>query len=145
VRPIISRSIMPVEHLSYADIANRLGTSAAAARSLARRLRLPRILDNRGHAIVSIDFAEIAHNKRPAPDRPPDDQAVMDGMIAIRERLAVLGAELAAERERAADDRAAAQRDRGRLDQIATSVAELKVVAQATAARPLPWWRRWGL
>ena len=80
---------------------------------------------------------EHQHQARPAPDRPSDDQAVMAAMAAIKERLAVLEAEMAAERKRA-------QREAERLDQVITNVAVLKATVEVTAARPRPWWRRWG-
>ena len=56
---------MPVETLTYAALGARLTISAAAARSLAKRLRLPRSLSSDGKALVSVDLAEIRHSPRP--------------------------------------------------------------------------------
>ena len=44
---------MSIESLTYADLAGRLGTSHEAARSLVRRLRLPRQMGNDGTVRVT--------------------------------------------------------------------------------------------
>jgi hypothetical protein len=56
---------MPVEMLTYAALGERIGSSAEAARALAKRLRLPRQRANDGKALVAVDLAEINHT--PAP------------------------------------------------------------------------------
>ena len=48
---------MPVEQLTYAQIAERLGVSSEAARALAKRMRLPRSRANDGKTLVAIDLA----------------------------------------------------------------------------------------
>jgi hypothetical protein len=50
---------MSVESLTYADLAGRLGTSREAARSLVRRLKLPRQTGNDGTARVNVDLAGL--------------------------------------------------------------------------------------
>ena len=50
---------MSIECLTYADLADRLGTTQEAARSLVRRLRLPRQTGNDGKVRINIDLAEI--------------------------------------------------------------------------------------
>src|SRR5262245_63845837 len=60
---------MPVESLTYAALAERLGCSPEAARALAKRLRLPRQKANDGKALVVVDLAEIDH--KPLPARSP--------------------------------------------------------------------------
>ena len=62
---------MPVEMLTYADLADRLKISPEAARALAKRLRLPRSLSNEGKALVRVDLTEIQHKAL-----PPGHQAV---------------------------------------------------------------------
>ena len=52
---------MPVETLTYAALGARLTISPKAARSLAKRLRLPRSLSDDGKALVSVDLAEYSH------------------------------------------------------------------------------------
>jgi hypothetical protein len=52
---------MSAESLTYADLADRLGTSREAARSFVRRLKLPRQTGNDGTTWVNVDLAEIQH------------------------------------------------------------------------------------
>ena len=60
---------MSVESLTYAALADRLGTTQKAARSLTRRLRLPRQTGNDGKVRINIDLAEIQY--KPLPARSP--------------------------------------------------------------------------
>jgi hypothetical protein len=60
---------MPVELLTYAALGERLNCFPEAARSLAKRLRLPRQLANDGKALVVVDVAELSH--KPMPARSP--------------------------------------------------------------------------
>jgi hypothetical protein len=106
---------MPVEQLCYEDIGQRLNISPGAARALARRLHLPRVLDNGGRALIAIDFTEIAHRKRALPERPAEDRA---DIVALKERVATLVAELAVERERTAGVQAAFEREKDRADRL---------------------------
>jgi hypothetical protein len=123
---------MATENLTYAEIGTRLGVSAHAARALARRLHLPRVLDNQGRARVAIDFAEIQHKPQPtAPaGRPDDDHA---NVAALQERVAALVAELAAERERSAGHRADLERERERANRIMTAYERLAAVHEQMA------------
>ena len=50
---------MPIETLTYAALGARLRISSQAARSLAKRLGLPRSVSEDGKALVSVDLAEI--------------------------------------------------------------------------------------
>jgi hypothetical protein len=65
---------MSIESLTYAELSDRLGTSPEAARSLARRLRLPRKPGNDGKARVTVDLAEIQYISR----CPPGHRAVTE-------------------------------------------------------------------
>jgi hypothetical protein len=56
---------VPVETLTYAALGARLTISPNAARSLVKRLRLPRSLSDDGKAMVSVDLTEIRHKRRP--------------------------------------------------------------------------------
>ena len=60
---------MSIESLTYADLAGRLGTSHEAARSLVRRLRLPRQMGNDGAVRINIDLAEIQYKPLPTVHR----------------------------------------------------------------------------
>src|SRR5215510_1430792 len=53
--------LMSVETLTYAALGAHLKISPEAARSLAKRLRLPRSLSHDGKALVTVDLAEIRH------------------------------------------------------------------------------------
>jgi hypothetical protein len=60
---------MATENLTYADLGERLGVSAQAARALAQRLRLPRQKANDGKILVAVDMTEIDHKPKPAAGR----------------------------------------------------------------------------
>jgi hypothetical protein len=148
---------MAAESLTYAQIAERLGVSPEAARSLARRHRLPRAPGNDGKVHILIDLAEIAH--KPATARAPagDQPAAELIATALKDRVAFLETELLASEQRAAGHRADFEHERDRADRLMAihdqMVAELKAVrellevaqavAQAVPTRPRPWWRRW--
>jgi hypothetical protein len=77
---------MTAESLTYSELGERLGSSAEAALSLARRLRLVRKPGNDGRVRVIVDLAEIQY--RPAPTRLPDGpRADMDALKAQIEQL----------------------------------------------------------
>ena len=114
---------MSVETLTYAALGARLKISAAAARSLAKRLRLPRSLSDDGKALVCVDLAEIRHTPRP----PVGRQA---GNIALFESLKAAIARLEA---RAADHRADFERERERADRL--EVELLQAAAEVMAAK----------
>ena len=116
---------MSVDTLTYAALGARLNISPAAARSLAKRLRLPRSLSDDGKAMVRVDLAEIRHTPRP----PGGRQA---GNIALFESLQAAIAGLEA---RAADDRADFERERERADRLAVEL--LQATAETMAAKKL--------
>src|SRR5258708_38825929 len=96
---------MSVETLTYGALGAHLKISPEAARSLAKRLRLPRSLSDDGKALVSVDFAEIRHTPRP----PGGRQA---GNIALAAKIEALKAEIARLEARAANHRADFERER---------------------------------
>ena len=114
---------MSLETLTYAALGARLKISAVAARSLAKRLRLPRSLSDDGKALVCVDLAEIRHTPRP----PSGRQA---GNIALFESLKAAIARLEAG---AADHRADFERERERADRLMVEL--LQATAETTAAR----------
>ena len=116
---------MSVEALTYAALGARLTVSPEAARSLAKRRRLPRSLSDDGKALVSVDLAEIRHTPRP----PGGRQA---GNIAVAAKIEALKAEIARLEARAADHRADFERERERADRL--TVELLQATAETMAA-----------
>jgi hypothetical protein len=116
---------MSVEALTYAALCTRLKISPEAARSLAKRRRLPRSLSDDGKALVSVDLAEIRHTPRP----PRGRQA---GNIAVAAKIEALNAEIARLEAGAADHRADFERERERADRL--TVELLQAAAETMAA-----------
>jgi chromosome segregation ATPase len=118
---------MSVEILTYSALGARLNISPLAARSLARRLGLPRSLSTDGKALVSVDLAEIRHTPQSPVRRQADDVAQWTTMVAA------LHVEIAQLEASAAGHRADFEHERERADRL---MAELKqATAEATAAR----------
>jgi hypothetical protein len=117
---------MSVETVTYAALGARLKISAEAARSLAKRLRLPRSLSDDGKALVSVDLAEIRHTPRSSGDR----QA---GNIALGAKIEALKAEIVRLEATAADHRADFERERERTDRL--TVELLQATAETMASR----------
>jgi len=118
---------MPIETLTYAALAARLHISPVAARSLARRRRLPRSLSDDGKALVSVDLAEIRHKPRRPANRERDSAA------ASAARLAALQAEIARLQTLAAGHRADFERERERADRLMVEL--LQATAETLTAR----------
>jgi hypothetical protein len=147
---------MSIESLTYADLGGRLGTSPEAARSLARRLRLPRTPGNDGKVRVTVDLAEIQY--KPLSARSPGGQrADSDDRNARMEQLQAELARLQVEKScleaSAACHRADFERERERCDTLMTEALTLTKVAMSArekaarlegelaARRVRPWWR----
>ena len=112
---------MPLETLTYAALGARLTISAKAARSLVRRLRLPRSLSDDGKALVSVDLAELRHTPRPPGHREA-------GNVGLTAKIVALQAEIARLETTAAGHRADFERERERADRLMVELL------QATAA-----------
>jgi hypothetical protein len=119
---------MSFETLTYAALGARLKISPEAARSLAKRLGLPRSLSDDGKAMVSVDLAAIRHTPRPHGPRRA-------GPIALPARIEALQAEIARLEASAADHRADVERERERADRLAVEL--LQATAETMAARQL--------
>src|SRR5467141_2887370 len=117
---------MSIEMLTYAALGARLNISPQAARSLSRRLRLPRSLLDDGKALVSVDLAEIRHTSR-----PPRGRASSCALLAAK--FEALKAEIARLETTAADHRADFERERERADRLAVEL--LQATAETTAAQ----------
>ena len=118
---------MSIETLTYALLGARLKVSPEAARSLAKRLRLPRSLSDDGKALVSVDLAEIRHTPRPPGCRQAGNIALLAAKIEA------LQAEIAWLEVRAADHRADFERERERADRL--TVELLQATAETMAAK----------
>jgi hypothetical protein len=119
---------MPVEMLTYAALGTRLKISPKAARSLTRRLRLPRSLSDDGKALVSIDLAEMQHTPR-----PPRARAGNGALLATK--IEALKVEIARLETTAADHRADFERECERADRL--TVELLQAIAEMMAAKEM--------
>jgi len=121
---------MPAETLTYAALGGRLTISPKAARSLAKRLRLPRSLSDDGKALVSVDLAEIRHTPRPPGRREAGNAALAAKIVALQAEIARLEAT-------AAGHRADFERERERADRLMVELqqatAETMAAKEATA------------
>jgi hypothetical protein len=119
---------MSVEMLTYAALGARLKISPEAARSLARRFRLPRSLSDDGLALVSVDLSEIRHTRR-----QPGYRAGNSGLLAVQ--IEALKAEIARLQTTAADQRADFECACARADRL--SVELLQATAEIMAAKEM--------
>jgi hypothetical protein len=120
---------MSVETLTYASLGARLKISREAARSLAKRLQLPRSLSDDGKALVSVDLAEMRHTPRPPRGRQAGNVAL------FAPKIEALKAEIALLEARAADHRADLERERERADRL--TVELLQATAETMAAKEM--------
>ncbi|WP_164937025.1 hypothetical protein [Bradyrhizobium vignae] len=128
---------MCVELLTYADLGARLDISREAARSLARRRRLPRSRSEDGKALVSVDLAALRYTPRPRKGRRADPvDASMARIEAIK--IEAFKAEIARLEDVATAYRAVFERERDRADRLAVELQQAiaeTMAANAWAAR----------
>ena len=125
---------MPVEMLTYADLAERLKISPEAARAIAKRHRFPRSRANDGKALISVDLADIQHRSLSARS-PADHQAVI---ASLKAKIEALQAEIARLEALAAGHRADFERERDRADRLMTEL--LKATGDTVAAKEATAW-----
>jgi hypothetical protein len=118
---------MPIEALTYGALGARLGISPAAARSLAKRLRLPCSLSDDGRALVSVDLAEIRHKPRPRAGSKPAEATL------LATKITALQAEIARLEAVAAGHRADFEHERERADRLVVEL--LQATAETMAAK----------
>jgi hypothetical protein len=130
---------MATESLTYAQIAERLGINAEAARGLVRRHRLPRSTANDGKTVIVVDLSEIPHKKTA---RKPGGVQEDSGRARLEEvwaRIGALEAELAVANDCVGGFRADYERERDRGDQLIAMqnalVAELEGLRKAMEAQ----------
>ncbi len=117
---------MAIETLTYAELGARLAISSMAARSLAKRQRLPRSFTDDGKALVSVDLAELRHSPRPANRREETGAAHAARIAAMQAEITRLEAMAA----RYHDD---LEHERERADRLAIELSQAN--AEADAAR----------
>ena len=122
---------MCVALLTYADLGARLNISREAARSLARRRRLPRSRSDDGKALVSVDFSELRYVPRPRRCRQADPIAASMARIEAFKAEA-FKMEVARLEAAATGYRADFERERERADRLAVEL--LQAAAETTAA-----------
>ena len=118
---------MPIEALTYAALGARLGISPAAARSFAKRLRLPCSLADDGRAMVTVDLTEIRYKPRPRAGSKPAE------VTLLAAKVTGLQAEIARLEAIAAGHRADFERERERADRLVVEL--LQATAETMAAR----------
>jgi len=146
---------MSCESLTYADLADRLGTTAEAARALVRRLKLPRQPGNDGKVRITVDLTDLEY--KPLPARSPDGhRADIDALKAQIEALQHELGELEAENNtlRAVADghRADFESERERCDTLLLEIVRFtaavisarekaaRLQGELAASRARSWW-----
>jgi hypothetical protein len=122
---------MSVALLTYADLSARLNISREAARSLARRRRLPRSRSDDGKALVSVDFSELRYVPRPRRGRQADPIAASMAKIEAF-KIETFKMEVARLEAVATGYRTDFERERERADRLAVEL--LQAAAETTAA-----------
>lgn len=100
---------MPIEAQTYVALGARPKISPEAARSVAKRLKLPRSLSDNGKALLSVDLAEVRHTPcarggRRAGDIVPfveNIEASQTEFVQLEARAAGYDADFEREREHA--------------------------------------------
>ncbi|MBH5403068.1 hypothetical protein HZZ13_35520 [Bradyrhizobium sp. CNPSo 4010] len=124
---------MCVELLTYADLGARLDISREAARSLARRRRLPRSRSEDGKALVSVDLSALRYTPRPRKGRRADPiDASMAKIEAIK--TGAFKAEIARLEDVAAAYRSVFERERERADRLAVELLQATAETKAVNA-----------
>jgi chromosome segregation ATPase len=118
---------MCVESLTYGALGARLNISPAAARSLARRLQLPRSRSADGKALVSVDLTQIRH--RPARRHAGEIAELTAEIAALRTDNVQLEAMAAGHRADFEHERERADRLMGELLQANTEVMAAREMA----------------
>ena len=130
---------MSVEALTYAALGTRLKISLEAARSLAKRRRLPRSLSDHGKSLVSVDLAEIRHTPRPPRGRQVGNIAILAAKIeALKVEIARLEAGAADHRvdfERERADRLAVELLQATAETVAANEVTARLEGEVAALR----------
>jgi hypothetical protein len=130
-------------------LGERLKCSPEAARSLAKRVRLPRQRANDGKSLVVVDVTEVSHRALPA--RSPADHPSVTA--TLKARIEFLEAELAKVEAAATGHRADFERERDRVDNLmsemlkatlelmTTKESAARIEGELAALHSRRWWR----
>jgi hypothetical protein len=122
---------MSVETLTYAALGARLKVSPEAARSLAKRVGLPRSRGPDGKVLVRVNLAEIRHTPRPPSTRQADN------IVLLTTKIETLQAEIARLETMVASHRTDFERERERADRLMMELfqtsADTMAAKEATA------------
>src|SRR5215472_1120451 len=129
----VSEPLMTVEMLTYDELADRLSISPEAARSLAKRLQLPRAVSIDGRARVTIDPAAIEHKPRPPVSRKTRIESLQTQIARLEATAATLRADFERERDRA--DRLTAALLKAAAETSAAREATARLEGEVTALR----------
>lgn len=124
---------MSVEILTYAELGARLNISAAAARSLARRLALPRTLSDDGKALVSVDLSDVRQGRRDVAPLEAAIETLQAEVIQLETSAAAHRADF--EHERARSDRLMAELARATAETTAARAAAARLEGEVAALR----------
>ena len=137
---------MGIEQLTYLDLAERLNISPEAARSLVRRMHLPRQKANDGKTLVAVDMRDIRHKPAPMVRRADLDalQARLDQLEELLRRAEAIAARQRAdyERERERAERLAGEILRMVAEVMAAKEKAARLEGELAALRTRPWWLR---
>ena len=137
---------MGIEQLTYLDLAERLNISPEAARSLARRMHLPRQKANDGKTLVAVDMCDIRHKPAPMVRRGDLDalQARVDELEELLRRAEAMAARQRVdyERERERAEQLAKELLRMFADLMAAKERAARLEIEIAALRARPWWLR---
>jgi len=129
----VSEPLMTVEMLTYDELADRLSISPEAARSLAKRLQLPRAVSIDGRARVTIDPAAIEHKPRPPVSRKTRIESLQTQIARLEATAATLRTDFERERDRA--DRLTAALLKAAAETSAAREATARLEGEVTALR----------
>jgi len=124
---------MAVEMLTYEALAERLSISPEAARSLAKRLHLPRAVSIDGRARVTVDLAAIEHKARQPLSRKTKIETLQAQIARLEAAATMLRADFERERERA--ERLTAALLKAAVDTTAAKEAAARLEGEVAALR----------
>jgi chromosome segregation ATPase len=124
---------MSLETLTYSALAARLDISVEAARSLAKRLRLPRVLSSDGKAVVTVDVDKIGQSRRFSSAGKTEIESLRADIARLESTAAMHRADFERERDRA--DRLAAELVKLTAEAMSAKEATARLEGELTALR----------